>query len=192
MENSIDWPTWIQAAASVLAILLAVFMPRLEREATRKERRYAVVKSFRASIREIEVHVKTMEKVLTDRLSAEDLSSPYKADIVLKTIGELEHMIQSQIRTMESVEATDLIDPGMATIPSALQRSVVLLKTSVVMVAETQAFFPAIIFKYSDHRKVIEKLIFESDEILKKAEKIVEPRKMLHTIWEKISSVRLG
>ncbi|WP_138518989.1 hypothetical protein [Limnobacter alexandrii] len=190
MENGSDWATVVQAAASVIALALAVFMPRIQKAADRRENGLAIVRIFKLSIREIHTHVIAMGDVLSRRQAFRMAygvnQQTESAEIILK---EVEHVVESQIRLLSSVGATDLPVPGMAVMGTALQRSFIMLKSAVGQAIEEEQGYEFVFKIYLQQRKMFHDVIVECDRALDKIEKDLRPNPMLARVNQFFSRI---
>lgn len=190
MDNGIDWPTWIQALTSVLAILLAVFMPGILKAVERRDSALAIVRIFKLSIREVHNHVVAMGTVLQRRLENDPYPQNVKAEVFTIVIGKLGPMVKSQFDLMRSVTAVDLPVPGMAVMPSMLESSVEMLKDAVEMAIEEDMTTSGVFAKYQWHRDQIHDLIKECDETLTRIENDLSPHPVVQIFKGVVARLR--
>ena len=190
MENGTDWPTWIQALTSVLAILLAVFMPGILKEVERRDKALAIVGIFKLSIREVHNHVLAMGNVLQSRLGQYQYPKEIKIEVFGKVIKKLEPMVNSQFELMRSVTAVDLPFPGMAVIPSTLESSVELLIDDVDLAIQRDKPVAEIFAKYEWHRNNIHELIKECDATLNKIQDDLSPHPVVRMLKRAVVRLR--
>jgi hypothetical protein len=190
MEIGIDWPTWIQAFTSVLAIFLAVFMPGILKEVERRDKALAIVGIFKLSIREVHSHLFSMGNVLQDRLSQYPYPKEIKIAVFRNVIKNLEPLVNSQFELMRSVTAVDLPFPGMAVIPSTLESNVQMLIEDVDLLIQKDKPVSEVFAKYEWHRNEIQELIKECDATLNRIEKNLSPHPVVR-IFKRVRS-RLG
>ncbi|MBA4315586.1 MAG: hypothetical protein C0422_09725 [Alcaligenaceae bacterium] len=190
MENGTDWPTWIQAFTSVLAILLAVFMPGILKEVERRDKALAIVGIFKLSIREVHNHVLAMGNVLQSRLGQYQYPKEIKIEVFGKVIKKLEPMVNSQFELMRSVTAVDLPFPGMAVIPSTLESSVEMLIDDVDLAIQRDKPVDEILAKYKWHRNNIHELIKECDATLNKIQDDLSPHPVVRMLKRAVVRLR--
>jgi hypothetical protein len=191
MANGTDWATIVQAAASVIALALAVFMPGIQKAAERRESGLAIVRTFKLSIREINTHVMTMGDVLWRRHS---LQSRYGIDRRIESVKivleELDHVVESQTKLMNSVGAVDLPVPGMAVMGTALRRSFLTLKDAILRAAKEHQDFSVVIDTCSKQQKMFYELVVECDRALDKVERDMLPNPTLQRVLKFVSRLR--
>lgn len=181
MENQPEWVTYIQLFATLVALFLAVFMPSIQKAADRRDSHLAIIKIFRLSVEEVNIHLSAMEKSFRNRLTEDQRSREIPHIAIVKVIEEIEYFIKSQTKVMNSVIATDLPHPTMATMAAMFERDVAFMCASVVEEAEKNPFIDPILRVYleeKDHINMTAKSVLLN---LEKIEKEVGPHPILQS-----------
>lgn len=168
MKEGIDWAAWVQAFASVLGILLAVFMPTIQKAAERRSSQLNVLNIFRVAIAEIRIHFDIMEKVLQSRHVNQ--GSKISPSVLTNVLSELKETVHSQTKMLLEIPALELPIPGLTVMPVACNRMLNQLERNVIDRANENNNLRNLLEVYSYQKGQIFSMLTECENVLDQTE----------------------